>query len=334
MITVIPAALLILLIGKILPESLGAAHADAIIRPATYLMLITIRLVQPLYFLVSRPVRWLNPEEGGEHVRLITEDEIMTMVDAGEEGGVIESDEKEMIYSIFRFGDTLVREIMVPRIDIVALEINTSLQRALDIIIEEGHSRIPVYRGSIDHIEGLLYAKDLLALWRDGEAKPLRELLRPAYFVPETKRAANLLTELQGRRVHMAIVVDEYGGTAGLVTIEDLVEEIVGEIRDEYDAKEEEFIKPLGDGEFVVDARISLDDLSQVVGATISSDDADTLGGLIFSELGRVPSAGDTIRRNGLEIEVLDVLGRRIRHAKVRRLKEVLDTGQGVGTAG
>jgi len=285
-------ALVTLIFGEMLPGKIALSYADpialrsvGIIRGLTFVLAPVLRLLQ-----------WISgwfaaPFVGRTSMALVTEEEIKLMVDAGSEGGAIEDEEKEMIYSIFQFGDTLAREVMVPRIDMVALDIATPLQEAVNVIIQAGHSRIPVYEESIDHIRGLLYAKDLLVLWRDGRMdRPLKDLLRPAYFVPESKKAVDLLADLQQRKIHLAIVVDEYGGTAGLVTLEDLIEEIVGEIRDEYDINEEEVYQKVGENEYIFDAGIDLDDLNRLLDADLSTEDSDTLGGYIFSKLGKVPS--------------------------------------------
>ncbi len=181
-----------------------------------------------------------------------------------------------------------------------------------------GHSRIPVYDDSIDHIRGLLYAKDLLSAWRDNQMdRPIRDMLRPAYFVPESKKAGDLLTDLQQRKIHLAVVVDEYGGTAGLVTLEDLIEEIVGEIRDEYDVNEQEVYQKVDEHEYIFDAGIDLDDLNRLLDANLPTDEGDTLGGYVFSKLGKVPLIGEVIETEHLRIEVLDVDDRRIRKISV-----------------
>ncbi|MGH2593648.1 MAG: hemolysin family protein, partial [Anaerolineae bacterium] len=244
-------------------------------------------------------------------------------VDAGQEGGVLEEDEKEMIYSVFEIGDTLAREVMVPRIDMVAVEADTPLLEAADVAITHGHSRIPVYEETIDHIAGILYAKDLLKVLRQqGRSGGMRlaDLARPAYFVPETKKVDVLLKELQQRRVHMAIVIDEYGGTAGLVTIEDILEEIVGEIRDEYDESEEPTIKRLGGGEYEIDARAQIDDVNDLLQVKLSDEESDTLGGFIYNVLGKVPAPGDEIEVEGVRLKVLDVQDRRIGKIHVHQL--------------
>jgi CBS domain containing-hemolysin-like protein len=262
-----------------------------------------------------------SPQGGGIDGALVTEEEIMTLVDVGEEEGAIEQEEKEMIYSIFRLDETLAREIMLPRIDIVALDINTPLDEAIEVITKAGHSRIPVYEDSLDHIKGLLYAKDLLTV-RDEEKSTveLKTLLRPASFVPETKGVLDLLRELQSTKVHLTVVIDEYGGTAGLVTIEDIVEEIVGEIMDEYDLAEEAPYELLGDGEYLFDARVGLDNFNHIVDAQLPDELADTLGGFIYGQLGKVPTTGETVETEQLRLKVTEIVDQRIRKVQVTRL--------------
>ncbi|HID88270.1 MAG TPA: HlyC/CorC family transporter [Anaerolineae bacterium] len=316
---VLGMACLLLTLGQLVPEAIAAAHAEQWALRLTWVVQLTQIVLWPLVRLMVWASNRLAAPFGGtpfSGTSLITEEEIKTLVDAGEEEGVIEENERDMIYSIFAFGDTMVREVMVPRIDIIALDVNTPLPEAVDRVIEAGHSRIPVYEGSIDNIIGLLYAKDLLAYLRDGhDPPPLRDILRPPYFVPETKKVDDLLRELQQHRIHMAIAVDEYGGTAGLVTVEDILEEIVGEIQDEYD-KEEPIFEQIGEREYIIDARMDLDDVNELFGTELSTEAGETLGGLIYSTLGRVPVPGDRLQVDGLQIEVLTVKDRRI--GKVR----------------
>jgi len=256
-----------------------------------------------------------NEENQGSMV-----EELKTLVDAGERDGTLELGEQRMLRSIFELGDTLAREIMVPRIDILALEASTTLAAAVDALLETGHTRAPVYDNSVDNVLGLLYAKDLLRVWREGDTTgSLKDLLRPAYFVPEAKRVDELLAEMQTRRVHLALVVDEYGGIAGLVTLEDIVEEIVGEIQDEYDLAEELPYSDLGDGEYTFLGRVDLDDFNDVMGTHLTRDEADTLGGLIYSRLGRVPTAGEWVQVEDLLLIVEQVSGRRIQKIRVKR---------------
>jgi putative hemolysin len=247
----------------------------------------------------------------------VTEDELKSWVEQGQSEGSMEQNERRMIYSIFHFGDTLAREIMIPRIDILALEVNTSLEDAILALNRSGHSRVPVYEETIDNVVGLLYAKDLLRVRLEGQnLSSLRSLLRPAYFVPEAKKVDELLREMQSRSVHLALVVDEYGGIAGLVTLEDIVEEIVGEIRDEYDQSEEILYEKVGEEEYLFHGRIDLDAFNGVMGSRIPKDLADTLGGFIYSEIGRVPVGGEQVEVDNLILTVEQVSGRRIRRVR------------------
>jgi putative hemolysin len=262
----------------------------------------------------SRPL--VRPEAGFNE---LTDEELRSLVDSTPEGGVLEQEERKMIYSIFRLGNTLAREIMVPRIDVTALEAQATLDQAVDILMKTGHSRMPVYEESIDHILGLLYAKDLLPVWREGsQMTSLRELLRPAYFVPEAKKVDELLGEMQARRIHMAIVVDEYGGVAGLVTLEDIVEEIIGEIQDEYDQAEESPYQELEGGEYIFQGRVDLDDFNEIMGSYLPREEADTIGGFIYNRFGRVPSSGENLQVDDLLLTVDQVSGRRIRKVRAR----------------
>ncbi len=300
------------------PRALGQHYAEALALPGALTLMPLRWLTGPLRHLAA----WVGPRIEGRAPSLIDEAELRTLVDAGEEGGAIEATEKEMIVSIFELHDTVVGEIMVPRPDMVVIPVTASLSEALNVILQAGYSRIPVYEGTIDHIVGVLYAKDLLRLMRDGiQEAPLRELLRPPYFVPEGKRIVDLLREMQQRKVHMAIVVDEYGGVAGLVTIEDILEEIVGEIQDEFDRSEEPLVLPVGEHAYLFDGRVDLDEVREVLGVTLSTEGADTLAGYVYERLGRIPAVGETFVDEGLEFRVEEVLGRRIRKIRVRRLE-------------
>ncbi len=314
-------AIVLLMLGEKLPEALALRNPEGIALSLAWIIHLFSILFAPIVRLITRIGQWLAGSMPGEHDGLpfITEEEIKTLVDAGQEEGVIEEDEKAMIYSIFAFGDTSAREVMVPRIDIVAVEINTPLNEALQVIVTAGHSRIPVYRDNIDNIQGILYAKDFLDWWHeDVHDRSLEDLLRPAYFVPESKMLDDLLAELQQRKVHIAVVVDEYGGTAGLVTIEDILEEIVGEIQDEYDSEEAPF-QVTGEDEYVFNSRIDLDDVNQMLDTHLPTEQGDTLGGFIYSHLGKVPAAGEVILFDGYSFEVMNVVNRRIKKVRVRR---------------
>ena len=258
--------------------------------------------------------------EAQEPVSTVTEQELKSMVDAGHEGGVLEGDEREMIYSIFELGDTLVREIMLPRIYINALEVSTPLQEAVDGLIKSGHSRVPVYQESVDNILGLLYAKDLLKVWRKGDQlATLHSLLRPATFVPEAKKVDELLEEMQAGHVHMAMVVDEYGGIAGLVTLEDIFEEIVGEIQDEYDQSEEAPYVQIGEGEYIFQGKVDLRDFNEVMGSQLPTEETETLGGFIYEQVGRVPTGGESLQVGDINLTIEQVTGRRIRKVRAKK---------------
>ena len=249
----------------------------------------------------------------------LSEDGLRFLIHVGEGEGVIEEDEKQMIAGIFEFGETTVREIMVPRLDMVAVEVNSPLSEALDLIIGNGHSRIPVFEDSIDHLLGVLYAKDLLLCLRDGSQDiAVRQLLREAYFVPQSKKLDELFEEMQTHRIHMALAVDEYGGTAGLVTIEDLLEEIVGEIQDEYDSEEPQLEK-LAPEIYVFNARYDIDEVSRLIDVDLSAgpENIDTLGGFIYSQLGRVPEQGESIHFHDWRFTVMSVDSRRIEQVRV-----------------
>jgi CBS domain containing-hemolysin-like protein len=250
----------------------------------------------------------------------VTEDELKTWVQVGQPEGGLEKDERRMIYSIFQFGDTLSREIMVPRIDVLALDVNTPFQVAAHEIVESGHSRVPVYEETIDNVIGLLYAKDLLKVGlENGEEMSIRQYLRPAYFVPESKKVDELLSEMQEKGVHLAIVVDEYGGMAGIVTLEDIVEEIVGEIRDEYDQKEELLVEKVSEDEYLFRGRVSLDDFNEALGTHLQDESADTLAGYIYGEFGRVPEEGESLQVEGWILAVEVVRSRRIIRIRAKR---------------
>ncbi len=316
------AAVVMLIFGELVPETIAVQYSERLAlwlaRPLAVISILAIPMVQLMVWLSNLVSRLFGAEPRSE-MPFVTEEEIKTMVDAGEEEGVIQEEEKEMIYSIFELGDTLAREVMIPRIDLVTLDVRTPMLEALDTIMEAGHSRIPVYEETIDNVQGLLYAKDLLPYLREGRTDvPLKSILRQAYFIPETKKASDLLPDLQQRRVHMAVVVDEYGGVAGLVTIEDLLEEIVGEIQDEYDT-EEPFVEFITDNVYVFDARVDLDDLNRLMGVSLPTADSDTLGGFIYSALGKVPAVGDQVVFDDMDFTVQSVTGRRIKKVRVER---------------
>jgi CBS domain containing-hemolysin-like protein len=256
----------------------------------------------------------------------ITADEIHDLIKVSEGEGLVNEEESEMIRSIFSLRTTIVREVMVPRTDMACISVEATIPEILRTIISCGHSRIPVYENHIDNIIGLLYAKDLLKCWGiSDEMVQVRSLLRPPYFIPETKNLEQLLQEFKFKHVHLAIVIDEYGGTSGLVTIEDLLEQIVGDIQDEYDREEEQFTTN-PDGSITADARMPVEDLEDYFRVTIERDKFDTIGGLIFHLTGKIPTIGDVILNEDLQFTILDADRRRVIKMRISRLEE---PGQG-----
>jgi CBS domain containing-hemolysin-like protein len=274
----------------------------------------------PVAWAVDRSLHTVVGRPNGEHDELDAE-EILRLAEIDTNGDEIEEDEREMIRGIIELDETLAREIMAPRIDVVALDGEKTIDDALRVIVDRGFSRIPLYDDTIDNITGIIYAKDLLRCVTESRRPALRDIARPAYFIPESKRVDELLAEFKKSKVHMAIVVDEYGGTAGLVTIEDLLEEIVGEIQDEYD-REEAQIERVNESEAILDARVSIDALGELFGFEADDEDYDTVGGFVYHHLGKVPAAGDEVRVDGLTLRVLSVIGRRIKKVRATRVSE------------
>jgi CBS domain containing-hemolysin-like protein len=247
---------------------------------------------------------------------------------AEEAAGLIEGDQRRLLQSIVEFGDTLVREVMTPRPDIVAIAAGATLDELRQLLREQGYSRVPVFKENLDNILGFVFVKDLIQVIGDAAgSSPISAFMRPAHFVPETKRVSDLLKEFQQQQVQIAIVVDEYGGTAGLVTIEDLLEELVGEIRDEYD-KETEPVTDEGDGTFVFTGKADIDHITEQLGLTIEREGFDTVGGYLLSRLGRVPAVGETLEVDGLLVEVLDAERRRVNKVRMRR-RPAIDQPEG-----
>lgn len=263
------------------------------------------------------------PENGDEDDEEDIGDDIQALIDVGEAEGILEEEEGELIHSIIEFGDTSVGEVMTPRPDIVAIPENATVREARNIMIESKYSRLPVYRDQIDNVEGLIYVRDLLQLWAERkEDEPIAGLLRPVYFVPETKPVAELLEEMQKAHVQLSIVIDEYGGVAGLVTVEDILEEIVGEIEDEDIGGDEEEIVESRDGAYVVLGSTEIGKIERLFGVEIEDDDFTTIAGLVINESGKVPRSGEHLTLRGLDVEVLEADDRRIGRLRLKRASQ------------
>ena len=274
----------------------------------------------------------LLPGKGLARGPYVSEEELLAVAELGVEEGVIEEDERALIESIIEFGDTVVREVMVPRPDMVTVAGDFRVADVMEVMLLNGYSRLPVCGDGIDDVVGLAYAKDLMRAERDGkEGRPVAELARPARYVPETKRVPDMLREMQGEKFHMAIVVDEYGGTAGLVTLEDIIEELVGEIVDEFDV-EDPIVEPLPGGGVRVDARTALDEVNDLLHADLPEGDWDTIGGLLYGQLGHVPVEGESVQVDGWQLTAQRIQGRRI--GRVRIVPASAPTGAARSTEG
>ncbi len=296
------------------PRTLGRQHADRIAPFAATLLTFVTRVLGPIPQLLILVGNAITPGRGFRSGPFSTETELRELVDLAEASAVIESGERAMIHSVFEFGDTIAREVMVPRGDVVYIERYKNLRQTLSLFLRSGFSRVPVIDENLDDIVGFAYLKDVVR--RDFEAPDVEftqrvdEVMRPALFVPESKQVDALLSEMQATRQHIAVVVDEYGGTAGLVTIEDLLEEIVGEITDEYDADQVE-ASILEDGSIRVASRFPIDDLDELVGFDVEEEDVDSVGGLMAKHLGRVPIPGSHVEAHGLRFVAEAATGRR-----------------------
>ena len=263
----------------------------------------------------------------GRRKKSISEEEVKQLLEEGTRSGAIDTAEHELIKSIFEFTDTTVKEIMVPRTDIVAVELSTPRDKLINMLIEEGFSRIPVYEGSTDNIVGIIYTKDLLSMLEYRDLIILQDIIRPAYFVPETKKISSLLRELQAKRQHMAIVVDEFGGTEGLITMEDIIEEIVGEIRDEYDEEQGDVVTA-SDGSIMVNAGMNISDFnSRFTDPLPEDDDYETVSGFLHKFTGRIPDLHEEIRYRTLQFTIAKKNERRIQQVKVRTMEPLDEDG-------
>lgn len=317
--------------AEVAPKTHALQRPEAVALRTARWVAVLARPLLPFTSVLIRLGNVLAPGKGLARGPFVTEDDLREMIDTAGSDEVIEESERVMIHSIFELADTVVREIMVPRPDMVMVSADAPLSEVIDVVLRAGHSRVPVYRDDRDHIVGLIYAKDVLRRLHSGSGKdgPWDDLMRPPCFVPELKRVDALLRELQARKVHLAVVVDEYGATAGLVTIEDILEEIVGEIVDEYD-QEEPLVEELGAGRWRVDARLPVDELDDLLDTHLPAEEWDTVGGLLYGALGHVPHTGERVDVDSVRLTAERVKGRRISKVLVQRLERDADeTGAG-----
>lgn len=311
-IATIGMTIILLIFGEITPKIIAKNNsveiASSVIRIIYYFALVIKPIIKILMFISKFIGRFFGIDLRDETI-MITAEDIISLVNVGEAEGVIEEEEKEMIHSIVGFSETTAKEVMTPRTSMLAFEGEDTLDEVWDEIIENGFSRIPVYEETIDNIIGVLYVKDILNVIKKGETNlPVKNFVRPGYFVPETKSITEILQDFRSMKVHIALVLDEYGGIVGLVTIEDLIEEITGEIRDEFDHEEEEFIHKVDENNYEVDGMLDIETLDKELDIKLpESEDYESLGGLIVTELGRVAVVGDEIIVSGVKLKVLEV---------------------------
>jgi putative hemolysin len=311
--------LLVLVFGEITPKSLAAQHSEflslKIVGIINFFVVIFNPIVFILLFFTNGLIRLLGGKPGRTQP-FITEDELKTMVNVSHEEGVLEVEEKEMIYNVFEFGDSQVKDVMTPRTDMIALEVGVTHDKIIDTFKAEQFSRIPIYQETTDNIIGILYIKDLIFKSSENTVFDIHEYMREPYFTFEFKKTTELFQELRAKRIPMAIVLDEYGGTAGIVTVEDLIEEIVGDIRDEYDDHEQD-IEVVKEDEYIVEGSTRIDELNELIGVRIESEDFDTIGGFIVGEFGYIPEVKETIEYDGIKFVVEEVDRNRIEKLRI-----------------
>ncbi len=317
---------LVVLLGEITPKTIAVSHSEGfalfVARPIRCL----IKLTHPVVWFFTRLPSWILKSMGGKPPSsvFITEEDIRAMIELGEESGSLQEEEKEMLEKVFEFGDTVAAEAMVPRTEVVAIEDTATVRDALQLVKEKGYSRYPVIHEKIDQIVGILYIKDILIRMSEKEIPPdtpIKEFVREAYFIPENKKVSELLSEMQKKKFQIAIVMDEYGGTAGLITLEDLMEEIVGSLEDEFEKmKTERDVEVIDERNFIVAGTTALDEVSDLIGMKIESEDFNTIGGFVFGLFGRLPEEGEEIRYHDLRFLVLSMDGRKIAKVKITKM--------------
>jgi len=325
---VIVVTFVLLVLSEILPKVVAVRSSENFSRKTVYILTFIYYLFYPVSIALAKFTQFLQTHTGLSEKRiLLTEDELKTLAEVGEEQGTLHKDEKEMIHSIFEFGETTVKEAMVPRTDMIVVDTSTTLNKLMQLVKTKLHSRIPVFKGEIDNIIGILYVKDLLPYLSKTKKEPidLQKLARPAYFVPEQKKIDELLREFQEEHIHMALVVDEYGGISGLITLEDIIEEIVGEIQDEYD-KESPLFKKLDENTFIIDGRMSLEELNDELDLLLPTvEGVETISGFILNLLGSLPKEKEEVTYQRYKFTVEKINRNRILKVRLEKLPVIED---------
>lgn len=324
LVTSISLTVVVVLVAKLAPKGLTARDPDRLALLVVRPLQLVVTLLSPLARLLAVAADFFAGPglQGMSCTAVVTEEDIKAMINLGEEGGSLNEEEKELLHKVFEFGDTLASEAMRPRTEIVSVTADVTLQQVLGLVSEHGFSRYPVIEDTVDTVVGILYIKDIVVSLAAGDIKRedgIRDFIRPAYFIPENKRVSELLSEMQRERFQIAIVIDEYGGTAGLVTLEDLIEEIVGSIHDELDTEEKE-VQIVDEKNFMVAGQSGLDEVNELLGASLQSKDFNTLGGFVFGLFGRMPKVGEQLKYKNLKFEILELEGRKINKVKITKL--------------
>jgi putative hemolysin len=315
-------AFLSIILGELVPKNLAVRNAESVALSIAYPVTFIQRISRPAVWLLNVTTNLLLGGNARVTVSSATPDEIAALADAAESEGSINEKENQIVQGAFSLANKRIGELVVPRVDVKAVPVGTTLAEARRLIVQTGHSRIPIYRATIDDIVSVLHSKDLLAALEPGGRGPDRkvtEIARPVLFVPETVKADDVLLQMQRQRLHLAVVVDEFGGTAGIVTLENLLEELVGPIRDEYDAAEQPETRLVGEGVLVASGDADLDDVADILEVKLDDQEVDTVGGLVYAALGRIPQVGDSVDVEGASIEVVRMLGNRVGQVRIIR---------------
>jgi len=322
--TVLASTLVIVFFAKLAPKGIASRNPDRIALAVAAPLQLVMKLLSPLSRLLAATADLAAGPgpQGMSCTAVVTEEDIKALINLGEERGSLKEEERELLHKVFEFGDTLASESMRPRTEIVSVPSSVTLQEVLALVSEFGYSRYPVIEDTVDTVIGILYIKDILVAMASAEVKRedgIQRFVRPAYFIPENKRVSELLSEMQRDRFQIAIVIDEYGGTSGLVTLEDLIEEIVGSIHDELEAEEKD-VQIVDEKNFVVSGQSALDEVNELLDTNLQSTDFNTVGGFVFGLFGRMPKVGEQLRYRSLKLEVLELEGRKISKVKVTKL--------------
>ncbi len=322
--TVFIVSVLVVFFAKLTPKGIACRNPDRLALSFASPLQVIMKALTPVSRLLTGAADLVvGPgPEGASCSTVVTEEDIKAMINLGEERGSLKEEEKELLHKVFEFGDTLASEAMRPRTEIVSVPSNAALREVFALVSEFGYSRYPVIEDTVDTVIGILYIKDILVAMATGDVKReagIQQYLRPAYFIPENKRVSELLSEMQRERFQLAIVIDEYGGTAGLVTLEDLIEEIVGSIHDELESEEKD-VQIVDEKNFVVSGQSPLDEVNELLDSNLQSTDFNTLGGFVFGLFGRMPKVGEQLRYRHLKLEVLELDGRKISKVKITKL--------------